>query len=172
MQRCCLLLLIPFFVGCNSLPGTNTNVEKLGLDTATDIYAVTEEDEAMNLAIMKAKNTIAEFDKALESHNTAYVSFAVKKRYRTTASGGEHMWIGGIRVENGLYRGTVNNDAEQTTEVKYGDTVTVRKDEITDWMYLDNNVLKGGYTIRAIRNKMTKQERLKMDGELGFEIEE
>ena len=75
-----------------------------------------------------------------------------------------------LKMEN--YKGYVNNDAGKTTEVKYGDTVIVSKDEITDWMYLDNNVLRGGYTIRAIRNRLSKKGRMEMDESLGFRIED
>jgi len=39
-------------------------------------------------------------------------------------------------------------------------------------MYLDNNVLKGGYTIREIRNRLSKEEQLQLDKELGFKIED
>jgi len=168
-----LLLFIPLYIGCNSNPsGNNPASNKGGLDTTTDIYSVAEEDPSMNLAIDKAKQTIAEFDKALKTGNPLYDAFAIKKRYNSPDGGGEHMWIGGISIENGNYKGVVNNDAEKTTEVKYGDTVIVRKDEITDWMYLDNNVLKGGYTIREIRNQLNKEDRIKMDKELGFIIED
>jgi uncharacterized protein YegJ (DUF2314 family) len=165
------LLLLPLFVSCSNPSTQNTGNERLGLDTATDMYAVTAEDSPMNAAIIKAQRSIDAFDKALKAHPATYTDFAVKKRYNTADDGGEHMWIGGISIENGHYRGTVNNDAEKTTEVKYGDTVTVRRDEITDWMYLDRNVLRGGYTIRVIRDKMTKEERAKMDSELGFKID-
>ena len=82
------------------------------------------------------------------------------------------MWIAVTEIINGNYRGMVNNDAEQTNEVKYGDTVIVRKNEITDWMYLDNNVLKGGYTIRELLNQMDKKEQEKMKKEMGFIIED
>jgi len=82
------------------------------------------------------------------------------------------MWIAVTKIVDGNYQGYVNNDAEETREVKYGDSVVVLKDEITDWMYLDNNVLKGGYTIREIRNRLSKEEQLQLDKELGFKIED
>ena len=144
----------------------------LGLDTSSDIYSVTDEDMEMNAAMSKARQTIHEFDEALASGDSMYSNFAVKKRYVTNDDGGEHMWVAGISIENGNYKGYVNNDAEKTTEVKYGDTVIVSKDEITDWMYLDNDVLRGGYTIRAIRNRLSKKERIEMDESLGFRIED
>jgi uncharacterized protein YegJ (DUF2314 family) len=167
------LLFLPFCLGCNhNQSNKHLSSDKLGLDTTVDTYSVTKENLSMNLAIEKAKKTISEFDQALKSKNSACTDFAVKKRYKTEDGGGEHMWIAGINFINGNYKGFVNNDAEKTNEVKYGDTVIVRKDEITDWMYLDNNVLKGGYTIREIRNQLNNEERIKMDKDLGFKIED
>ena len=142
------------------------------MDTTSDTYSVTAEDASMNSAINKAKETITQFDIAFKSDNHYYTDFAVKKRYKTMDGGGEHMWIAVINLGDGNYKGFVNNDAEKTTEVKYGDTVIVRKDEITDWMYLDKNVLRGGYTIREVRNRMDNKERSKMDKDLGYKIED
>ncbi|MBP6432536.1 MAG: DUF2314 domain-containing protein [Ferruginibacter sp.] len=166
-------ILILFFCSCNSNQSEKSiSTDKLGLDTASETYSVTGSDISMNLAIEKAKKTISEFDIALESNNPLYTDFAVKKRFNTKDDGGEHMWIAGIKIVNGYYHGFVNNDAEITTEVKYGDTVIVKKSEITDWMYLDNNTLRGGYTIREIRSKMTKEEREQMDANSSYKIED
>lgn len=166
------LIILPFCVGCSNNPfASQPGRDGTGHDTITDTYAVTQEDPSMNAAISKARQTIEEFDKALASNNPSYTDFAVKKRFVTADDGGEHMWIAGIVLVKGTYKGYVNNDAVSTTEIKYGDTVVVRKDEITDWMYLDNNVLRGGYTIRAVRNKLSRDERIKMDNEMSFKIE-
>jgi len=167
-----LILFLSFCLGCSyNQSNKHTSADKLGLDTATDTYSVTDEDLSMNLAIENAKKTISEFDEALKSNSSAYTDFAVKKRYKTPDGGGEHMWIAGISLVNGNYQGFVNNNAEKTNEVSYGDTVLVHKREISDWMYLDNNVLRGGYTIREIRNQMNKEDRNKFDKESGFKIE-
>jgi|KBSSwiStaDraftv2_1062776.scaffolds.fasta_scaffold08915_13 uncharacterized protein YegJ (DUF2314 family) len=168
-----LLLFLPFCLGCGDKQSNkHLRSDKLGLDTTADTYSVTAEDASMNSAIDNARKTIGKFDQALKSNNSSYTDFAVKKRYNTADGGGEHMWIAGISLVNGNYKGFVNNDAEKTHEVKYGDSVIVRRSEITDWMYLDNNVLRGGYTIREIRNQLTKEERIKMDKDLGFKIED
>jgi uncharacterized protein YegJ (DUF2314 family) len=166
-----LLIVLPFFSCGNNQSNAHPSSQKLGLDTAANIYSVTGEDTTMNGAIQKAKQTINEFDQALQSNNPAYTNFAVKKRYKTADDGGEHIWIAEISLENGNYKGFVNNDAENTSEVKYGDAVIVKKGEITDWMYLDKSVLRGGYTIRAVRNNLTGDERSQMDKRLGFKIE-
>jgi len=168
-----LLLFFPLYLSCsNNQSNKNLSSNKLGLDTVANTYSVTAEDTSMNSAIDNAKKTINEFDQALRSNNPSYTDFAIKKRYKTADGGGEHMWIAGVKPVDGNYKGFVNTDAEKTTEVKYGDTVFVRKNEITDWMYLENNILKGGYTIREVRNQMNKEERNKMDKDLGFKIED
>lgn len=172
MRHIKLLALLPFFWACSNNQSLDTTSSALGLDTTADTYSVTSDDTSMNSAISKAQHTIQEFDQALKSNNPSYSDFSIKKRYETSDGGGEHMWIGGITFANGSYKGVVNNDAEKTTEVNYGDTVFVRKDEITDWMYLDNNILRGGYTIRAVLNQMNREEQVKMEMELGFKIED
>jgi len=173
MKLILLLILLPCYLGCsNDRSEKRLNPDKLGLDTIANTYAVTEEDTGMNSAIATARQTIGEFDRALKSNNASYTDFAVKKKYKTSDDGGEHMWIAGIMLLNNSYKGFVNNDAEKTTEVRFGDTIIVQKDEITDWMYLENNVLRGGYTIRAVRNKLSKDERIKMDETLGIKIED
>jgi uncharacterized protein YegJ (DUF2314 family) len=53
------------------------------------------------------------------------------------------MWIEVFEITNANYKGIISNDAEDTKLVALGDTVIVRKNEITDWMYLENNVLRG-----------------------------
>lgn len=173
MTRAAALLLFFFNIaGCGNIKDKNgPGSGKTGIDTASQMYYADADDNSMNAAISMAKNTIDEFDKALLSRDPSYTDFAIKKPYKTE-SGHEHMWIGSITLAEGKYRGVVNNDAESTKEVKYGDTVLVGRDEISDWMYLDNNVLRGGYTIREVRNKMNKEEQKKFDAETGFIIKD
>ncbi len=160
-------------VSCNNREsGNKGNSQQTGYDTTTDTYWVPPEDTAMNFAIAKAKQTIDQFDEAFISKNSAYTDFAIKKRFAISKGGGEHLWISGITIVNGAYKGFISNDVENANQVKYGDTVIVQKAEITDWMYLDNNVLKGGYTLREMRNKLTEKERIKFDSESGFIIKD
>lgn len=173
MKHFRFLLIFYFCLACNQHHSTKiSNSEKLGLDTVANTYSVESENVSMSFAIEKAKKKITQFDQALKSNNPSYSNFAIKKKYMTPDGGGEHMWITEISIANGLYKGVVNNDAEKTNEIKFGDTVFIRRDEITDWMYLENNTLKGGFTILEIRNEMNKEDRKKMDERLGFKIKD
>ena len=59
---------------------------------------------------------------------------------------------------------------EAIPNMKMGDTVKIRSEDITDWIYLDQKKLRGGYTIRVIRKRMIESERKKFDAENNFII--
>ena len=83
----------------------------------------------------------------------------------------EHMWILPVRYESGKFYGTINNEPDQVKTVKAGDEVNVAKSEISDWMYVDTGKLKGGYTLRVLRDNMSDKEREEFDGSVPFTIE-
>ncbi len=169
MKKSTLIIAVALLASCAS---PNADKAPLGYDKTLGIVNVTQEDSNMNDAIEHAKRTLNEFDQALTSKRPAFSDFSIKKRFETPDDNGEHMWLTDIELQNDQYRGVINNDAEYTKEVKFGDTVWVKKSEVTDWMYLDKNVLKGGFTIRALRNKLNDAERTQLDRDLGFIIEE
>jgi len=80
------------------------------------------------------------------------------------------MWINVTSEANGVFTGSIANDAEETKEVKMGDIVTVKTSEISDWKYLNGNKLIGGYTIRYFVNKMSPKEKESFLKEAGFEM--
>jgi len=61
---------------------------------------------------------------------------------------------------------------ESTTNVKLGDTIQIENDNISDWMYADNQKLEGGFTIRLLRKRMTEPERKQFDNKIGLIIED
>jgi uncharacterized protein YegJ (DUF2314 family) len=56
--------------------------------------------------------------------------------------------------------------------VEAGEEVRVDPEKISDWMYVDNGVLRGGFTLRVLRSRMSPQEREQFDSEIGFGIED
>jgi uncharacterized protein YegJ (DUF2314 family) len=55
--------------------------------------------------------------------------------------------------------------------VKTGDKIKVRKDTISDWMYVENNRLVGGYTVRILRNRLSLVQRKALDDSVPYKIE-
>jgi uncharacterized protein YegJ (DUF2314 family) len=131
---------------------------------------VEADDAAMNAAIAKAKATADDFIRAFHAQKPGAKDYFVKKPYRTPADGTEHMWIEVLEEENGVLKGRVANEAEETREVKMGQSVSLKKSEISDWKYQDGNKLIGGFTIRYFVEKMSPKEREAFQKEAGFEL--
>jgi uncharacterized protein YegJ (DUF2314 family) len=160
------LLILLVLVGCNNNQTTKT--EREGEPT---IYSVKDTDTEMNEAIQTANQTLDKFNAALKSSNPDFKYFALKTHFKTP-NGGEHIWVSNITLEDNKYFGVVDNLPESTTDVKIGDTIQIQNDNISDWMYADNQKLCGGFTIRLLRKRMTEPERKQFDAENGLIIEE
>lgn len=146
-----------------SIIGCQKKYEILKRDGKTKTMKVSNSDNAMNLAILKAQETLPEFKKALEGNNSNFSNFALKQRFDDSDGGGEHIWIGEIELRNGKYFGFVENDPVTVTQIKLGDSVEVDFDKISDWMYYDKNVVKGAFTVRVMRANMSEAELKEMD---------
>lgn len=135
------------------------------------MYTTDSEDAGMNEAIDLSRSTLDVFEKALKSGNKDYEYFALKKRFVHEQSG-EHIWINEIKISGDGYSGIVNNDPVMVTEIKYGDTVYISKQDITDWMFLDKNIMRGGYTMRLELKRMAPEEKAALLRNLDYKIEE
>lgn len=153
-----LLLFIIIILSCKS---NNKNEPA--------IYNVGENDPEMNKVIEMAKQSLDSFDYAFNHYTRVFTFFGLKKRFQENENV-EHIWIGNIKFENGIYIGIIDNLPEKITSVKLGDTVKIDKKDISDWMYIKNAELYGGYTIRLLRNRMSESERQKFDAESGMKI--
>jgi uncharacterized protein YegJ (DUF2314 family) len=135
-----------------------------------NIYGTPSDDQEMNEAIAKSRSTLNLFEKAFQSNKFDKGTFALKVRF-STENGAEHIWATSIRIENAAYYGIVDNLPNTTSKINLGERIKLNKEDITDWMYADNGVLQGGYTIRAIRNRMGDQEKREFDANFPFKIE-
>ncbi len=150
------LLVLILITSCSTASNKNEQ------EYSDNVIAVEGDDILMNSAIAKAKQTFKDFDTAYKNGHFDTSQFSIKVRFNTEI-GGEHIWTYSITLQNGNYYGTVDEDAEATDKVKAGDRVKITIDNLSDWMYNDNGVLRGGYTIKVLRNRMTPSERAAFD---------
>jgi len=134
------------------------NTKKIERENEPDIYNVESSDIEMNEAIKKAQKTLDSFEIAIQNNSRVFTFFGLKKRFEENGNI-EHIWIGNIINSNGKFYGIVDNLPEKITNVKLGDTVEINKNEISDWMYVKNSKLHGGYTIRLLVKRMSESER-------------
>ena len=52
-----------------------------------------------------------------------------------------------------------------------GDRVSVNPNEITDWAFVENGRLVGGYTIRVLYSELSPERRKALEAEARFRIE-
>lgn len=156
------ILLTLFFLGsCHD--NSSDKVERQGEPT---IYIVQDSNQEMNDAIDSARKSIDKFKIALLSGNSDFSDFNLKVHFNYPG-GDEHIWLVNVTYKNNEYYGIVNNVPEFTKEVKLGDIIKINEDNISDWMYFDKRKLRGGYTIKALRSKMSQSERQKLDSMIG-----
>ncbi|MDB5313335.1 MAG: hypothetical protein JWO38_7537 [Gemmataceae bacterium] len=131
---------------------------------------VADDDPRMNAAIEKARAEVGKFTAALRSPKARQSGFSVKV---PIADGGqtEHMWLSDVRFDGQKFRGKINNDPQMVSKVKLGDEITAEAAKISDWMYLENRKLVGGYTIRVLREALPADKRAEFDKGLPFVID-
>lgn len=162
MKTKILITLILFcFISCK-------NTDKVERKDQPDIYNVKASDAEMNEAIEKAKQTLHDFNAALLNPEIEVKSLKVKFQNQTDV---EHVWLSNVVFKDGKYSGILDNEPEYFTEYKIGDTIDVDDKNISDWMYIKNGKLFGGYTIKVLRNRMSESEREQFDAESGMQIE-
>lgn len=135
-----LIILLIGLTSCSSKP-----------ETLVEVYDQTE----MNLAINRAKSELPVFLEALESKKAD--SYSVKVPI-TDSNGTEHFWLTDIVYKDDYFIGKIGNDPGIIANIKFGQEWKVRKDEISDWLYVLGEKIYGGYTIDPLLPSTPKEE--------------
>lgn len=127
----------------------------------------------MNQAIAQSKKEIGTFIEALANPKASQTYFSVKKPFPYQdgdATSHEHIWLSDVSFRDGKFQGLVGNDPVDVKGLKLGDKVELAKDEASDWMIIDDGYLIGGYTIIALRDGMSPEERKEFDEHFPYKI--
>jgi uncharacterized protein YegJ (DUF2314 family) len=161
-----IVLAIMTLSGC----GRGDQGQTTSIPGQAPIIYVKDDDPKMQAAIDKARATADQFIAALANPKPAQTGFAVKIQAKDGAQN-EHMWINSVRYQDGVFTGILNNDPKHVKNVKLGDQVKTAKNEISDWMYVENKKLIGGYTIRVLRDNMPPEERREFERSVPFTLD-
>lgn len=165
LRNILIILISIIFLSCKT-----DKTERIERTNEPDIHKLNDSDKEMDNAILLAQQTINKFKKAYKENNDDYKDFSIKMPFKTT-HGYEHIWLSDITYENNEFRGVVNKSPAFTREVNIGDTIMIDTKNISDWMYVENGKLRGGYSIRAIRDKMSASQKKEFDNGFGIIIE-
>ena len=76
-----------------------------------------------------------------------------------------------VRFVGNLFQGRIDNQPRKIVGLKIGETASVKPNEISDWLYVDNGKLVGGYTVRVHYNELSPQQKQEFDRQADFRIE-
>jgi len=113
------------------------------------------DESVMNQAIAKAKSRVDEFIGVLAQGDAD--TFSVKVPI-TDPNGTEHFWLTDVTFTDGSFTGLIGNDPGIVENVEFGQTRTVAKDAISDWMFTRGDKIHGGFTIDPLLLSYPKEE--------------
>lgn len=129
-----------------------------------------DDDVEMNAAMKQSRQSVDVLLEALGNRSRSRSHLSVKVGFHDD-NGGECVWLSDVSYRDGAFRGAVANVPEIVRSVRYGDRVTVSKDKIADWMFIEDGQLVGGFTMRDMRSRLSPEERAKFDANIGFKID-
>ncbi|MCM3878350.1 MAG: DUF2314 domain-containing protein [Thermoanaerobaculia bacterium] len=163
-----LSLLVVAFLATSCKDGPSNVVKRPG---RPDVVNVEAEDPLMSAAIKKAGSTLTEFKAALRAPPTGASGFSVKVSFPHGNNSREHIWLGAPSFSDGQVSGVVGNEPVYVTSLKLGQQVSAPEARVSDWMYVQNGVLHGGFTVRALLDRMPREERERQLAEMNFRLE-
>jgi len=137
----CLMLA---FCSCSQKPDT----------LVTEGY----DQKEMDAAIARARSEVDSFIKEMSDRNGT--AFAVKAPIQDKGET-EHFWLTDIVYRNGEFEGLIGNDPGIVTNVKLGQKWTIKKADISDWMFMRDGKMHGNYTLRPLLKTMSEEEATK-----------
>jgi uncharacterized protein YegJ (DUF2314 family) len=131
------------------------------------VVQVDAEDPEMKDAIAQAQATLAAFVATLRDPQPGHRDFSIKAFFPDL---GEHIWVADVSHADGVFAGALGNEPVAPTSLHLGDRVSIPEARVTDWKYIQHDVLVGGYSIRVLRDRMDERARRHLDAQLDFRI--
>jgi uncharacterized protein YegJ (DUF2314 family) len=133
-----------------------------GAQVEPRVIMVPEKDPAMAAAIAQGRATLSRFWQTLEKPQPGEKGFALKVALPTGSGGAEHIWTDQIERKEGKIFGTINNVPKDLKDIRFGQRIEVPEPLISDWMYQRSGKIVGGYTIRALLPRLSRDEAARL----------
>jgi uncharacterized protein YegJ (DUF2314 family) len=135
-----------------------------------EVFRIEHKDEQMHKAVREARRTVGTFIAALKNPAKGQHDFEVKKPCVKDGEV-EHLWLSNVEFSGNRFHGVVDNHPKTIKGLKFGDRVSVNPNEISDWAFVDNGKLVGGYTIRVLAKNLSPKRRKEFENETNIRID-
>ena len=147
------ILLLTFFLLTQSGPDRDRVID------------VSCDDAEMAAAIAKARQTLPQL---LEAIVIGVDSYSVQVPV-TDSNGTEHFWLSKVTFSDGVFSGRIDNDPDTVKTVILGQQYSIKKDAISDWLYVRGGKVSGNYTLRVLLPRMSANEAAQAKRDMGWE---
>ena len=152
-----------------SLGLTDCAADVESADSRPDVVFTEPDNLEVNSAMEHARKTFPEFWKAQAKDDPDYSDFNVKIGLPTPAGDTEHIWVSNVSQKLGRYTGTLINVPYNLAEIEYGDEVTFKIEQISDWQYVKNGKSEGNFTTRVLLKDMSTEKANQIRAMLGWD---
>lgn len=113
------------------------------------------DEREMDAAIARARSEVDAFIAEMEKGNGE--NFAVKAPIEYQGQT-EHFWLSDVVYRNGQFEGVISNEPGMAKNVRFGQKWTIKKSDISDWMYMRDEKMYGNYTMRPLLKTLPPEE--------------
>ena len=122
------------------------------------VIGASGDDPEMLAATAEARKTWPEFVKAFRNKPENSESFSAKFPFDAPDQK-EFMWVEVVSINGDTVVGRLGNDPVWVKDLKLGDEVTMKLSQLSDWMYLKDGEIVGGYTVKVLMEKQQQQKQ-------------
>ena len=136
----------------------------------SDYANVSDNDKQMDRAVENAQRTLGFFMAALKAKKDGDTVFEIERGF-IDGDKVEHLWIKRVTGNGKNFHGQIDNQPNEVRNVRDGERVTVAPAEVTDWMFLKDGKLIGGYTTRVLYARLSPEDKAEFDKHAGFKTQ-
>jgi uncharacterized protein YegJ (DUF2314 family) len=119
------------------------------------VWPINGGDPEMTAAIQAARDSLGNFFAAFADPQPNQKGFLLKVCY-SKGDRKEHIWLGDLDLSTLPGTGTVANETD-FPGLAYMQRASFKPEQITDWMYFENDELVGGFTSRLLYRRVKPQ---------------
>ena len=120
---------------------------------------IEQSDKEIEKIADNARRALPTFFRNLANPEKGASDFYIKYPLSGDDGGIEYVWLGDIRVKDGVYYGRLANSPTLLDGRKKNNLIAFDPDKITDWMYIQGGKIIGGRSIKYLLEKTPEEKR-------------